>query len=75
MEQKAKRLAVFSIRRGKVGKVWTRAGTAWVNADNSLNVYLDVLPLDGQLHLREAGDSPASARSDEADAAASMGGH
>ena len=51
-----KRLAVFSIREGKGGTVWVRAGSAFVNRDGSLNVLLDVLPLDGKLHVREAGD-------------------
>lgn len=49
------RLAVFSIRTGKKGgSIWVRAGSAFVNRDNSLNVLLDVLPMDGRLHLREA---------------------
>jgi hypothetical protein len=51
-----KRLAVFSIREGKGGSIWVRAGSAFVNKDGSLNVLLDVLPLDGKLHVREAGD-------------------
>jgi hypothetical protein len=51
-----KRLAVFSIREGKGGSVWVRAGSAFVNKDGSLNVLLDVLPLDGKLHVREAGE-------------------
>jgi hypothetical protein len=57
-----KRLAVFSIREGKGGTVWVRAGSAFVNKDGSLNVLLDVLPLDGKLHVREAGErhQPAS---------------
>jgi len=51
---------VFSIRETKGGgSVWIRAGKAFTNKDGSLNVYLDVLPLDGKLHLREgAGDAP-----------------
>ena len=53
-----KRLQVFSIKEQKDrgdGKTefWVRAGTAWVNRDGSMNVYLDVLPLDGKLHVRE----------------------
>ena len=59
-----KRLAVFSIREGKGGTVWVRAGTAFVNRDGSLNLALDVLPIDGRLHVREAGErreSPAVA--------------
>jgi hypothetical protein len=51
-----KRLAVFSIRENKGGSVWVRAGSAFVNKDGSLNLLLDVLPLDGKLHVREAGE-------------------
>jgi len=51
-----KRLAVFSIRGDKGSSIWVRAGSAWVNKDGSMNVLLDVLPLDGKLHVREAGD-------------------
>ena len=54
-----KRYQVFSVketkdREGRLTSVWVRAGSAWVNRDGSLNVYLDVLPLDGKLHVREA---------------------
>ena len=51
-----KRLAVFSIRKIKNGSIWVRAGSAFVNRDGSLNLYLDVLPIDGQLHVREPGE-------------------
>lgn len=51
-----KRYAVFSIRKGKGGSVWTRAGFAYLNKDGSVNLYLDVLPIDGMLHVREAGE-------------------
>lgn len=56
-----KRLAVFSIREGKGGSIWVRAGSAFVNKDGSLNVLLDVLPLDGKLHVREAADKKDTA--------------
>lgn len=52
-----KRYAVFSIRNGKNGSIWTRAGSAFMNRDGSVNLYLDVLPLDGKLHVREAGET------------------
>ncbi|MCA2979611.1 MAG: hypothetical protein INH41_00575 [Myxococcaceae bacterium] len=57
--QPGKRYQVFSIketkeRDGRTNAVWVRAGSAWVNRDGSFNVYLDVLPLDGKLHVREA---------------------
>jgi hypothetical protein len=56
-----KRYQVFSIKEtkqndGKMTSIWVRAGSAWVNRDGSFNVYLDVLPLDGKLHVREAVD-------------------
>ncbi len=55
--QMNKRYAVFSIRKtSKNTSVWTRAGHAWVNRDGSMNLYLDVLPIDGVLHVREAGE-------------------
>lgn len=64
-----KRLAVFSIKKPKdkegrpIGQtVWVRAGSAWVNKDNSMNIYLDVLPLDGTLHVREAAEKRDPAR-------------
>ncbi len=76
-----KRYAVFSIRRAKGGSVWTRAGSAWLNKDGSMNLYLDVLPLDGTLHVREPGEkrdaAPVSAVVDSGEVVslASMGGH
>lgn len=53
-----KRYSVFSVRKQeKTGAaIWVRAGYAWANADGSANVTLDVLPLDGKLHIREAGE-------------------
>ena len=53
-----KRYAVFSVRKAeKTGAaIWVRAGYAWANRDGSANVTLDVLPLDGKLHIREAGE-------------------
>ena len=50
-----KRLTVFSIRNTeRRGTVWVRLGTAFVNKDESLNLWLDALPIDGRLHCREA---------------------
>ncbi len=60
MLEPGKRLAVFSIRQGKNGSVWVRAGWAEVNRDDSVNLHLDVLPIDGRLHVREASERAAS---------------
>ena len=53
-----KRYAVFSVRKAdnNGAAIWVRAGYAWANRDGSANVTLDVLPLDGKLHIREAGE-------------------
>jgi hypothetical protein len=49
------KLTVFAIRKTEKGpSVWMRAGNGCVNRDASLNLWLDALPLDGQLHVREA---------------------
>src|SRR5438270_11872963 len=51
------RYTVFSIRTTKNNEtIWVRAGVAYVNRDQSMNLYLDVLPMEGKLHVREAGD-------------------
>ena len=62
-------LAAFAIRRSEKGPtVWVRAGNGFVNKDASVNLWLDVLPLEGQLHIREAvsgrrdSGAPAEAR-------------
>ena len=48
------KLAVFSVRQTKYGSSWIRTGNGFINKDGSINVYLDVLPMDGKLHCREA---------------------
>ena len=49
------RFEAFSVKSTVRGaQVWIRAGSAWVNRDGSINLYLDVLPLDGKLHIRRA---------------------
>ncbi len=52
------RLTVFSIREGRNGSIWVRAGRATMNADGTLTLELDVLPLDGKLHVRETSERP-----------------
>lgn len=32
---------------------WTRVGVGFVNRDNSINIILDALPVNGRLHLRD----------------------
>ncbi len=33
--------------------LWKRVGSAFVNRDESLNIFLDALPINGKLHVRE----------------------
>lgn len=33
--------------------IWTRIGSAYTNKDDSLNVVLTCLPINGRLHIRE----------------------
>ncbi|MBL8913008.1 MAG: hypothetical protein JNM17_20100 [Archangium sp.] len=54
MVQEGKVLAVFSIRKARQGSIWVRAGWAEFNKDGSMNLFLDVLPIDGTLHVRES---------------------
>ena len=52
----ANMLDVFHIKppRHEGGKsYWTKIGIAFENADKSLNVILDHIPLDGKLHIRK----------------------
>lgn len=45
--------AVYIITGSKEKKFWNRIGVAFVNRDGSLNVKLEALPLNGELHIRD----------------------
>lgn len=52
-------LNVFAIQdvkqEGKDRKsFWTKVGSAFANKDGSINVYLNALPINGKLQIREA---------------------
>ena len=59
-----KKLTVFSIKKWKGGSIWVRAGAAWINKDGSMAIRLDVLPLDGALHVRETAENAAENAAD-----------
>ncbi|HEU4615179.1 MAG TPA: hypothetical protein VFS15_23965 [Kofleriaceae bacterium] len=63
---------ITPIERKDGGKFWMRLGNAYVNKDNSINVYLDAVPLvagrDGQgvtLQLRELTDDELRERAEK----------
>jgi hypothetical protein len=41
-------------KKGGERKYWVRVGSAYVNQDGSLNVWLDASPTNGMLHIRDA---------------------
>jgi hypothetical protein len=65
MTEDGKRKKVLCPVSGKDGKTyWLRMGSAFVNKDGSFNVYLDALPLNGKLQLRDWDDQPGWERRD-----------
>ena len=42
-----------NVEKENDNKRWSRIGVAFVNKDQSLNVYLDAYPVTGKLHIRE----------------------
>ncbi|NVB84796.1 MAG: hypothetical protein HOV81_40880 [Kofleriaceae bacterium] len=59
-------------------KWWMRCGSAFLNKDNSINVYLDALPLGQQqitLQLRELTEEELRERSDRRASYSSRGSH
>jgi len=53
---------VFTIieKEGWDKGIWTRIGTAFDNRDGSLNIFLDALPVNGKLQVRERKAKEAS---------------
>lgn len=57
MSEMKKRFNVISPVERKDGKTfWVRIGVGYANRDNSINMYLDALPVNQRLQLREADD-------------------
>ncbi len=55
-ENKKKKVLCPVTKDGKTH--WMKLGVAFVNKDNSINVYLDCLPTNGKLHVRDWDDQP-----------------
>lgn len=48
---KMKIVYVISQRNGR--SFWSRCGVAFVNSDGSLNVKLEAIPVNGEIHIRD----------------------
>ena len=48
---KMKIVYVISERNGR--SFWNRCGVAFVNSDGSLNVKLEAIPVNGEVHIRD----------------------
>ncbi len=53
-----KKKVLCPIVNAKGKTVWKHLGAAFVNRDSSINIYLDSLPINGRLQLRDW-DEPA----------------
>ncbi len=55
MENENKNLqAVYTVIKKADGKdLWLRVGSAFPNRDGSMNVFLDAMPVNGRLQIRE----------------------
>ncbi len=62
-----KRLVVYTIidKPGTDKSFWQRIGSAWVNRDQSINIQLDALPVNGKLHVREPSERPNDSKTPE----------
>lgn len=56
----SKRLVVYTIieKPGSDKSFWAKIGSAWLNRDQSINIQLDALPVNGKLHVREPSERP-----------------
>jgi hypothetical protein len=53
MANRSQMYVAYNITTREGGKsFWNRCGVAWVNRDGSINIKLELLPLDGNLQLR-----------------------
>ena len=59
MAEGAKMMQVYTIveRQGADRAFWVKVGACFSNRDGSLNVYLDALPTNGRLQIREKTES------------------
>lgn len=52
MDQSKMKIAYVITQRG-TNKYWTKIGVAFVNKDGSINVKLEAVPVNGEIHVRD----------------------
>ena len=62
-----------AIEKRDGGTFWMRVGSGFTNRDNSVNIYLDVIPKNFQLQLRELDEEDLRKRDPQRADAASGG--
>lgn len=60
-------------RRDGGGTFWMRVGSGFTNRDNSVNIYLDVIPKSFQIQLRELDEEDLRKREPRATNGTSLG--
>lgn len=53
MQDKKTFKVLTPISKKEGGTYWVRCGSGFLNKDSSINLYLDVMPFDGKLTIRE----------------------
>jgi len=62
MASETKMMTVYTIveKPGREKPFWVKVGACFTNRDGSLNVFLDALPANGKLHIRQRDADDAS---------------
>jgi len=53
MEESMKHVFTMLEKEGEEKTRWVKIGVGFVNKDNSINVYLDALPINGKINIRD----------------------
>ena len=65
-EQSNRKKVLCPIENEKTGKTfWLRIGSAYINRDGSTNVYLDALPSNNRLQIRDFDERDRQPRTDD----------
>ena len=73
MLQKRMYKVICPIERKDGGTYWMRLGNGHTNKDNSINLYLDAMPVNGKLQLRELTEEELREREQKRSTYASRG--